>query len=73
MNRKMHFKKKEPFFEGFLSAFDLFGTYTFTKEDFDDLILQESEIEVKENDLELVARDFWRAFTQYEEEIQSVR
>lgn len=73
MNRKIYFKKEEPFFEGFMSAFDLFGTYTFTKEDFDKLILQESEIEVKETDLELVARDFWRAFTQYEEEIQSVR
>lgn len=73
MGSKIFFKKSEPFFEGFLSTFDLFGVRTFTKEDFKELILQKSEIKIKENDTELVAMDFWKAFSQYEEEIQSVR
>lgn len=73
MGSKTFFNKREPFFEGFLSTFDLFGSHTFTREDFDKLILQKSEIDVKENDLEAVARDFWSAFDQYEEEIKTIR
>ena len=70
MSKKIFFKK-EPFFEGFLSTFDLFGTHTFTIEDIDELIPKESEVEVKENDLEMVAQDFWNALVQYERKIKS--
>jgi len=73
MSHKTFFNKSEPFVEGFLSTFDLFGSHTFTKEDFDKLTLQKSEIDIKENDLEAVARDFWNAFDQYEEENKTIR
>jgi hypothetical protein len=73
MGSKKFFNKSELFFEGFLRIFNLFGSHTFAREDLDELILQKSEIDVKENDLEAVVRDFWNAFGQYEEENRTIR
>lgn len=73
MGSKTFFNKSEAFFKGFLSIFDLFGSHTFAGEDFDELILQKSEIDVKENDLEAVARDFWNAFDQYKEKLKTIK
>ena len=68
---KKHYKQSS-FLDDAISAFDLFGTTFPSKDEFDEFRLNQSEIEVVEDDLELFVRDFWEALSQYENTIETI-
>jgi hypothetical protein len=71
MGTLKRFYKESSFCDDAVSVFDLFGTNFLSKEEFNKFRLNQSGVEVVEDDREVFIRDFWEALSQYENKVET--